>query len=138
MISVHEAGTILVCLFFAVTFLQSGFDKVADAKGNRDYFQSHFQGSPLAGMVPLLLTIITAMEIATGLICVAGAMGVFIERLRVISAFAILASLLTLLCLFAGQRIAKDYPGAATLAAYFIVGVGGLLLLPNEMLTLSR
>ena len=37
-------------------------------------------------------------------------------------------ALLSLLCLFFGQRLAKDYPGAAVLAAYFAVAILGLVL----------
>jgi putative oxidoreductase len=33
------------------------------------------------------------------------------------------------LCLFFGQRLAKDYAGAVSIANYFIVNIVGLLLL---------
>jgi hypothetical protein len=34
-----------------------------------------------------------------------------------------------LLCLFLGQRIAKDYPGAAALVPYILVVIAGLIWL---------
>jgi putative oxidoreductase len=38
----------------------------------------------------------------------------------------------TFLMLFFGQRVAKDYAGAATIAIYFGVVIGGILLLNSN------
>ena len=57
---------ILVSAFLAILFLQSGIDKVVDRRGNLEFLQGHFAKSPLAGMVPLLATVITILEIASG------------------------------------------------------------------------
>src|SRR5204862_6183034 len=57
---------ILTSAFLAILFLQSGIDKVIDRRGNLEFLQGHFAKSPLAGMLPLLVTVITILEIAAG------------------------------------------------------------------------
>ncbi len=126
----HECARFLVTAFFAVVFGQSALDKVADREGNVAYFKEHFKGSPLPGeMIPLILTIITVIESAAAVFSV---LGVVFFSWR--SSGCNLASLgvgtsgLALLCLITGQRLAKDYAGAAVLAAYFTVVLIGLAL----------
>lgn len=120
---------LLVCGFFAVLFLQSGIDKVADRKGNLEWLTGHFANSPLAKMVPLMLTAITMVELAAGAMSVVGAVMLALNRGREMAVVGIGLSGLALLMLFFGQRVAKDYPGAATLATYFGVMLLGLLMM---------
>lgn len=120
---------LLVCGFFAVLFLQSGIDKVADRKGNLEWLTGHFANSPLAKMVPLMLTAITMVELAAGAMSVVGAVMLAMNRGREMAVVGIGLSGLALLMLFFGQRVAKDYPGAATLATYFGVMLLGLLMM---------
>src|SRR5437868_12074983 len=63
---------ILVSAFLAILFLQSGIDKVVDRRGNLEWLKGHFAKSPLAGMVPLLVTAITILEIAAGALSAVG------------------------------------------------------------------
>jgi hypothetical protein len=58
---------------------------------------------------------------------------ILLDRPPVLPMLAMSIVCLNLVLLFAGQRIAKDYPGAATLAAYFIVAVFGLWLTPGKI-----
>lgn len=104
--------------FFAVLFLQSGIDKITDRAGNLAWLVPHFEKSPFRGKVPLFLTLLTAMEVGTGLLCALAAILFFIGQPQV-TGWAAGAVGFTLVCLFAGQRLAKDYAGAASLAAYF-------------------
>lgn len=120
---------LLVCGFFAVLFLQSGIDKVADRKGNLEWLTGHFANSPLAKFVPLMLTAITMVELAAGAMSVVGAVMLAMNRGREMAVVGIGLSGLALLMLFFGQRVAKDYPGAATLATYFGVMLLGLLMM---------
>jgi hypothetical protein len=55
-------------LFLAILFVQSGVDKIVDRPGNLEWLKGHFAKSPLAGMVPLLLTVITILETAAGVL----------------------------------------------------------------------
>lgn len=120
---------LLVLGFFAVLFLQSGFDKVSDRKGNLDWLTGHFAKSPFAKMVPLLLGVITIVELAAGLLCAVGAGMVALRQGNDVAVVGLGVAGVALLMLFTGQRMAKDYPGAATLAAYFGVMLLGLLMM---------
>lgn len=117
----------LVCVFFAILFLQSGVDKVTDWKGNLDWLTGHFSKSPLKSLVPVLLGVLTLAELGTGILSAYGALKGFPGD-RAWPSIAMIASCSTLLMLFFGQRVAKDYPGAATIAGYFGVALLGLYL----------
>ena len=54
---------ILIALFLAIAFLQSGFDKIIDRQGNLDFFDKHFEKSPLKPFTSIALSILTLMEI---------------------------------------------------------------------------
>src|SRR5438477_13044106 len=68
---------ILTSAFLAVLFLQSGIDKIVDRRGNLEFLQGHFAKSPLAGTVPLLVTVITVLEIASGALSAIGCAIIF-------------------------------------------------------------
>lgn len=118
----------LVPAWMAILFLQSGLDKILDYKGNKAYFEDHFKGSLFAKIVGVLLPIITALEVASGVLCAIGTVSLFSGNSR--WAFSgLFLSAISLLSLFLGQRIAKDYAGAVSLSSYFILVMMGLLLL---------
>jgi hypothetical protein len=48
---------------------------------------------------------------------------------RTLAALGALLAIAAILMLFFGQRIAKDYAGAAALVPYFIVASAGLVLM---------
>jgi hypothetical protein len=117
----------LVTAFFAVVFLQSAADKLIDPQGNRDYFSQHFKNSPLAAHVANLLWVLTAIELTAGGLC---GLGLLILDFRSpgmgVAGCGVAVSGFALLCLMVGQRLAKDYAGAAVVAAYFAVALVGL------------
>lgn len=113
-----------IAAFFAILFLQSGFDKVTDRAGNLAWMVPHFEKSPFRGLVPTLLSILTLMEVATGALCLVAAVWVALSGGDLLK-WGMLASVITLLSLFTGQRLAKDYVGAASLAGYFAVAAIG-------------
>jgi hypothetical protein len=115
--------------FFAILFLQSGIDKVIDRRGNLEWLTAHFAKSPLAGMVPLLLGAITVLELSAGVLSAIGCLIVLLRRDPTIGFYGAVLSGLALLALFFGQRMAKDYPGAATLVPYFLVVIAALIWL---------
>lgn len=117
----------LSAIFLAILFLQSGIDKVVDWKGNLSWLKGHFAKSPLKNMVPLLLAVITFFELSAGL---SSALGVLLLMWGDYS-LALLGALLSaasILMLFFGQRMAKDYEGAASLVAYFLVSLFALYM----------
>ena len=113
---------LLFCaLFVAILFIQSGLDKVFDWKGNIGWLTGHFSKTPLAKMVPMMLATITVMEIATGLLAAAGLVYLIVTGQNTLIFCASILGAASLTGLFFGQRIAKDYPGAAVLVPYFIL-----------------
>jgi len=120
---------LLISAFFAILFLQSGLDKIIDRKGNLDWLTGHFAKSPLAGMVPLLLGVITLLEVGAGALSAVGFFFVLVRHDPSIAFYGTTLSGVALLCLFFGQRMAREYPGAATLVPYFLVVIAGLIWL---------
>src|SRR4051812_2795218 len=70
----------LISAFLAILFLQSGIDKIVDRRGNLEWLKGHFAKSPLAGMVPVMVTIITILEMAAGALSAVGCMLIFFRR----------------------------------------------------------
>ena len=120
---------VLSSAFLAILFLQSGIDKVVDRRGNLEWLKGHFAKSPLAGMVPLMVTIITIMEIAAGALSAAGCVMILLRRDSTIGFYGAIVAALSILALFFGQRMAKEYAGAAVLVPYFLLTLATIYLL---------
>ena len=120
---------ILTSAFLAVLFLQSGIDKIVDRRGNLEFLQGHFAKSPLAGTVPLLVTVITVLEIAAGALSAIGCAIIILTRDPAIAFYGAVISALSILGLFFGPRMAKDYAGAAVLVPYFLLSIVAIYLL---------
>ena len=120
---------VLISAFLAILFLQSGIDKVIDRRGNLEWLKGHFAKSPLAGMVPLMVTVITIMEVAAGALSAVGCLLIFFRRDSTLAFYGAVTAAFAILALFFGQRMAKDYPGAATLVPYFLLTLAAIYLL---------
>ncbi|MFD2566978.1 DoxX family membrane protein [Pseudotenacibaculum haliotis] len=120
---------ILILLFLIVTFLQSGIDKLTDWKGNLDFIKDHFKNSPLKNSVPLLLAVIVLIEVVASVFMIYGIYELVTSGAKEFALYGIELSALTLIFLLIGQRLAKDYAGAMSLAVYFIIAVFGITLL---------
>jgi hypothetical protein len=119
----------IISAFFAILFLQSGVDKIIDRRGNLEWLTGHFAKSPLAGIVGVLLSIITMMELAAGVLSAIGCIMILLRHNSTIAFYGATLSALALLALFFGQRMAKDYPGAAALVPYFLVVIAAIIWL---------
>ena len=115
--------------FLAVLFLQSGLDKVFDWKGNLEWLKGHFADSPLGGMVPVLLGVITVVEVAAGAFSAIGVIAILMGGSVCFGFIGATLSAVALLMLFLGQRLAKDYAGAGGLVPYFILTLITMYLL---------
>ena len=82
-------------------------------------------------MVPLLLGIILLMEFAASLLMIAGGIQIAMIGMKDLAIYGIELSALCLIFLLFGQRLAKDYTGAMTLAVYFIITILGLYVMIN-------
>ena len=114
-----------ICTFFFILFFQSALDKILNKKDNLDWLNSHFKSSILSNSVPLLFFSLTILELISSILFLINIVNIFIEIrfyfLNPILAFCL--SMFTFLCLFFGQRIAKDYEGAKTIAIYFTLNI---------------
>ena len=122
-----ELCQIFIAIFLFIAFFQSGLDKVIDRKGNLDFLKAHFSDSPLIKIIPIMLLILTFLEIIGSLMLGYGVYYAFVNRstLWIFYGFVVIA--ITIIILFAGQRIAKDYLGAADLVPYFILIMLGIM-----------
>ena len=122
-----ELCQILIAAFLFIAFFQSGLDKIVDRDGNLEFLKTHFSGSPLVKIIPTLLLLLTFLEIIGSLILGYGVYYAFVNRstLWIFYGFVVIA--ITIIILFAGQRIAKDYLGAADLVPYFILIMLGIM-----------
>ena len=112
---------LFAALLVSVLFIQSGLDKVFDWKGNVGWLTGHFSKTFLAGTVPMMLATITVMELATGFLAAAGIIYFLIAGSLTVIFYASVIGAASLTALFFGQRVAKDYAGAAVLIPYFLL-----------------
>ena len=122
-------GRLAVTTFFAIAFLQSAANKVADRQGNLEYFTSHFASSPLRDLVEPMFWAITVLEALAGVLCGLGALCLLVGWGTGLALWGLIFSLISLLCLFFGQRLAKDYGGAMVITSCYAVAILGLILL---------
>ena len=120
---------VLCAAFLAILFLQSGLDKVVDWKGNLGWLTGHFAKSPLKGVVAPMLAVITLLELAAGALSAAGVVALLLNGNPFLGYLGAVLSAVSLLGLFFGQRMAKEYAGAAVLVPYFVVALAGVYLL---------
>lgn len=122
---------VLILLFLIITFLQSGVDKILDWKGNISFIKDHFKNSPLKNSVPLLVAIILVLEIIAGFLMLFGVYEIYTTGAKEIALLGTELCAITLILLLIGQRLAKDYAGAMSLAVYFLITLFGVYLLNN-------
>jgi hypothetical protein len=138
MVALHTAAgatylmQIFASDFLAILFLQSGIDKIIDRRGNLEWLKGHFAKSPLAGIVPALLTTITIVEVAAGTLSAVGCVFVILSRDSTVAFYGAIVSAVAILALFFGQRMAKDYAGAAVLVPYFLLTLVAIYLLAQR------
>ena len=113
----------LCASFLAILFLQSGLDKVIDWKGNLGWLTGHFAKSPLRGVVQPMLAAITLLELAAGALSAAGLVALVATGSATLAFWGALLSAVSLVALFFGQRMAKEYAGAGGLVPYFLVAL---------------
>lgn len=117
---------LLLTLFVAILFLQSGLDKVFNYKGEQAFYKEHFKKTFLKPTVPLLMPTITIAELAAGVFCGIGVFTLLFTGNPDMGFIGMLLGALSILMLFFGQRVAKDFGGAASLVPYFLLTIVGL------------
>lgn len=118
---------LLAAAYLSITFIQSSLDKIFNYKSNLDWLKGQFSKTFLAGTVSLLLPLLTLTELAAGLLTALG--GIFVLcgwKSELLAGGFVVAGIAMLMLLF-GQRVSKEYAGAASLTGYFLIMLVGLL-----------
>jgi hypothetical protein len=117
---------LLVLVFMSILFVQSAMDKLLNFKGNQQWIDGYFAKSIFNGQTKILLLVLTLIESSAGLLCL---IGVFFSKntTNPLGFYGLFLSSVAFLSLFLGQRIAKDYAGAANIPGYFVVCLIGLM-----------
>lgn len=123
----------LASLFLAVLFLQSGIDKIIDRRGNLEWLTGHFSKSPLAGTVGPMFLVITVLETVAGILSGVGCVLIILTHSPGVAFWGAVLAAVALVALFFGQRVAKDYAGAATLVPYFLLTLAAIWLLGSPL-----
>jgi hypothetical protein len=118
--------------FLAILFLQSAIDKIVDRRGNLEWLSGHFAKSPLAGIVPALLICLTILEFAAGALSAVGCVLVLLLKDSTVGLYGAIVSAAAIIALFFGQRMAKEYAGAAVLVPYFLLTLVAIYLLAQR------
>jgi hypothetical protein len=113
----------LILLFLAVTFITSAHDKVFHWNDNISWLKEHFAKSILKNVVPMSLGIILFLELIAGILSIVGIFELYMTGGRIFGFYGAVFSCITLIFLILGQRLAKDYDGARTIAIYFVPAV---------------
>jgi uncharacterized membrane protein YphA (DoxX/SURF4 family) len=119
----NNIASVLILLFLAISFIQSGYDKLFHWKDNVDWLTGHFSKTILKNHVPLALLNILILELLSGILCIVGCIELLINNGRLFGFYGAVFSCITLIMLLFGQRLAKDYDGARTIVIYFIPAV---------------
>ncbi|MCB0664996.1 MAG: DoxX family membrane protein [Saprospiraceae bacterium] len=117
---------VLFSAFMAILFIQSGLDKVFNWNDEKSFYKKHFSQTFLRGTIDLLMPTITLAELAAGFLSAIGILSYLFMGDKTLACIGMLMANIALLMLFFGQRVAKNYSGAATLVTYFLVAAAGL------------
>lgn len=120
---------VLTSVLLAILFLQSSIDKVIDRRGNLEWLTGHFTKSALANFVGPMLSMLTLLEFTAGILSAVGAVLTLARHSTMIAFFGAAVAAVAIVALFFGQRMAKDYAGAAALVPYFILTLLAMFLL---------
>ena len=116
-----EIVQILSSIFFAIVFFQSGIDKIIDRKGNLKFFENHFKNTLFHKIYTHALTTLMLLELIAAILCAYGCIHSIVYKDTGVIFYGLLVTSFVLLSLLLGQRIAKDYVGAADITIYFIL-----------------
>jgi uncharacterized membrane protein YphA (DoxX/SURF4 family) len=119
---------ILTSIFLAILFLQSGFDKVLNWADNLSWLKGYFSKTFLKDTVTLLLAVVTIVEVLAGLASLFGAVQIVLKGQTDFALYGAQLSAVSVVMLFCGQRIAKDYAGASGMTTYFVICVIAIIL----------
>jgi len=116
-----EIAQILVSIFFSIVFFQSSMDKIKNREGNLKFFNQHFKETFFQNYTSISLNLLALLEITSAFLCCLGGFYKLLYHDSIFIYYGLLMSAIVLLLLLLGQRLAKDYAGAADITIYFIL-----------------
>lgn len=122
----NNTASVLVLAFLAITFIMSAHDKIFHWNDNMAWLKPHFEKTILKNFVPLATGILLLVELIAGIFSIVGILELYINGGRMFGFYGAVFSCISLLFMLFGQRLAKDYDGARTIAIYFVVAILGV------------
>jgi uncharacterized membrane protein YphA (DoxX/SURF4 family) len=119
----NNTASVLVLAFLALTFIMSAHNKIFYWKDNLTIFKSHFEKTILKNQLVIATGILLVVELIAGILCLVGILEIYINGGRLFGFYGAVFSCISLLCMLFGQRLAKDYDGARTIAIYFVPAI---------------
>jgi hypothetical protein len=123
MTPMNNVASILILVFFGITYLQSSYEKLFYWEDNVNWLKEHFAKTRLKNHVKLALANLVVMELISTVLCFVGCIELMVSNGRLFGFYGAVFSAITLLMMLFGQRLAKDYDGARTIVIYFIPAV---------------
>jgi uncharacterized membrane protein YphA (DoxX/SURF4 family) len=125
----NNTASVLVLVFLAITFIMSAHEKIFHWNDSMGWMKPHFEKTILKNYVPIAAGILVFFEIIAGILCLVGIVELYINGGRMFGFYGAVYSCVTLLLMLFGQRLAKDFDGARTIAIYFVVALLGVFWL---------
>ena len=120
---------LLILTFLVITYGISLIEKFADWKGTVAYIRATFENTFVSSFIKPLLAILVFLETITLFFLTVGLFQLFRGNENENALIGCTYSCYTILYMLIGQRVAKDYQGATSLAVYFLISVFGVYIL---------
>lgn len=120
-----------ISAFVGIVMTQSGFDKIFNWEGELDFISEKFAKTPLSNFSAFGLIQVTILEVLSGLLSLFGALMVLFYNNEPYGIMGLILAAISFCILMLGQRISKDYEGAAALVPYFLLTMFGLFMYSN-------
>ena len=119
----NNTASVLVLAFLALTFIMSAHNKIFYWNDNLAFLKSHFEKTILKNQVATATGILLVFELVAGILSLSGIIELYINGGRMFGFYGAVFSCISLLFMLFGQRLAKDYDGARTIAIYFVPAI---------------
>ena len=116
---------IITSVFLATVFLQSGIDKILNWDSELAWMSKQFENTSLANSLQIGLFVVTILEILGGGLSALGILWVLFQGEPSVGLIGAMFCSFALCVLMFGQRMSKNYEGAASLVPYFITSILG-------------
>ena len=120
-----------ISLFIGIIMTQSGLDKIFNWEGELEFITEKFSKTALSNFSIIGLIQVTILETVSGLLSLLGSIMVLFYADESYGISGLILAAISFCILMTGQRISKDYDGAASLVPYFLLTMIGLFMYSN-------